>query len=75
MATRTTCDGTGVVISDDTPVTGIMGHQYCDDARPVAEMYLADVSELHTKHAQAFTLELQELRARYREKLSQLPDE
>lgn len=75
MAKITTCDGTGVPIPEDTPATGIFGHQYSDDARPIAEKYLLDLDELHSRTAQRFQTELAELRALYREKLQQLPDE
>lgn len=75
MATTTTCDGTGIPIPNDTPVTGHFGHQYCDEARAIAEKYLADLDELHTRKAQEFQAELADLRARYREQLKQLPDE
>jgi hypothetical protein len=75
MATVTTCDGTGVEIPAETPTTGQWGHQYSDAARPIAEAYLDDLSALHTKYAQLMQTELGELRARYREKLQQLPDD
>lgn len=75
MATVTTCDGTGVEIPPDTPTTGIFGHQYCDAARPIAETYLEEVETLHKRLAIQFQAELEELRARYRGQLKQLPDE
>jgi hypothetical protein len=75
MGTRTTCDGTGVEIPADTPTTGHFGHQYCDDARGVATEYLAAVNQLHTDIAAMFQERLDLLRAQYRERLTQLPDD
>jgi len=75
MATINTCDGTGVPIPDSTPVTGVLGNQYCDDARPLAQKYLDDLNDLHTQVAQQFQTRLNELRAAYHEKLKKLPDE
>lgn len=75
MAKVTTCDGTGVEIPDSTPVTGQFGHQYSDDARPIAEKYLADLDELHTETARVFQEKLGALRERYRERLRELPDD
>lgn len=74
MGTRTTCDGTGVEIPEETPTTGHFGHQYSDEARLVAEEYLKRVDELHTEAAKAFQAALDALRAEYREKLHELPD-
>lgn len=74
MAVRNVCDGNGTEIAPDTPCTGNFGHQYCDELRPVAENYLADLNALHTRCAERFTLELSELRALYHEKLAELPD-
>ena len=74
MATINTCDGNGSPIPADTPCTGSFGKQYCDELRPVAEKYLADLNALHTRNAERFTLELSELRALYHEKLAELPD-
>lgn len=75
MGTKTTCDGTGVEIPDDTPTTGLFGHQYSDEARMYAEEYLENMSQLHTRYATNFQAELNELKALYREKLKELPDE
>lgn len=75
MATKTTCDGTGVEIPSDTPVTGMFGHQYCEASRVVAESYLSDLNTLHTEMAQQFQTRLDELRSIYHEKLKELPDE
>ena len=75
MARSTTCDATGVTIPEDTPTTGIFGHQYCDSARPLAEKYLEDLHDLHTRHAVAMQAELDEMRALYREKIATLPDD
>lgn len=75
MARVTTCDGTGIEIPEDTPVTGDFDHQYCDAARPIAEKYLEDLDNLHTRHAQSFQAELDDLRRLYREQLRQLPDD
>ncbi len=74
MATITTCDGTGVEIPNGTLATGYFGHKYSDEARPIAEEYLAELNALHARSASAFTAELATLRARYSEKLRQLPD-
>lgn len=74
MAKTTSCDGTGVAIPDDTPATGHFGKQYSDAARPIAEKYLAGVDELHTETATVFQAKLDDLRARYREQLRELPD-
>lgn len=75
MGAKTVCDGTGVEIPDETPNTGIFGHQYCDEARPIAEEYLAKVSELHTQVAAQFKASLEDLRDTYRAKLRELPDQ
>lgn len=75
MAKVTTCDGTGIEIPEDTPFTGEFEHQYCPAARHFAEKYLEDLDNLHTKHAEAFQLELDDLRKLYREHLRQLPDD
>jgi hypothetical protein len=75
MATITTCDGTGVEIPADTPTTGLFGHQYSEEARPIAEKYLAELDDLHTSAAIAFKNGLDSLRARYREQLRELPDD
>jgi hypothetical protein len=75
MATVTTCDGTGVQIPVDTPTTGIFGHQYSDDARPIAEKYLAELDLLHTEAARAFQAKLDALRTVYRHQLRELPDD
>ncbi len=75
MGTQTLCDGIGIAIPEDTPVTGLFSHQYSDAARPDAQAYLDELDALHTKHAAAFAIELAELRAKYRERLMILPDE
>lgn len=75
MATVNTCDGTGVPIPADTPVTGPFGHQYCDAARVVADEYLARRSAAHTEAAELFQRYLNDLRAECRAKLRQLPDD
>ena len=75
MGKRITCDGTGVEIPEESPTTGMFGHQYSDKARPVAEQYLDAVNDLHTKAAQRFDEELSGLRAYYREQLDELPDD
>lgn len=75
MGRVTTCDGTGVPIADDTPKTGAYGHQYCEEARPIAEKYLADLDAIHTECAVAFQSKLDALRAEARKSLLQLPDE
>jgi len=75
MARATTCDGTGAQIPDDTPSTGLFGHQYSDEARPVAEGYLRELDALHTAASATFQRGLAELRDRYRAKLNTLPDE
>jgi hypothetical protein len=74
VAKITTCDGTGVAIPDDTPTTGAFQHQYCIEARPIAEKYLADVDELHTRCADMFKIGLELLREEARKSLNQLPD-
>lgn len=75
MGTKTTCDGTGVDIPGDTPTTGMNGRQYCHEARKIAEDYLRDLDTTHTAMAMAFQKALTELRAKYREQLTQLPDD
>lgn len=75
MAKATTCDGTGTPIPDDTPATGLFGHQYSDEARPIAEEYLREVNDLHTTTAAAFQRTLEAIRDRYRAQLRSLPDE
>lgn len=75
MAKITTCDGNGTEIAEDTPTTGMFGHQYCDEMRPVAEAYMAALSDLHARHAEKFTAELTEIRAHYKAKLRELPDQ
>jgi len=75
MGTRTTCDGTGVEIPDDTPPTGLHGRQYSDDARQIAEAYLAELDAIHTESAVAFQAKLTVLRAKYRVQLIELPDD
>lgn len=75
MAKTTTCDGTGVEIPDDTPVTGHYGHQYADGARAIAEAYLAKVDEAHTEAAVLFAGRLERLRMEYRALLRELPDD
>lgn len=74
MGTQTTCDGNGTPIPADTPTTGAFGRQYCDELRPVAEAYLADVDALHTKTAEAFIAQLKDIRSLYADKLRELPD-
>jgi hypothetical protein len=69
------CDGTGEPLKDGTPVTGLLGKQYCDEARVIAEQYLADLNALHTESAITFMNRLTSLRAIYHEKLRKLPDE
>ena len=71
----TTCDGTGVIIPDDTPTTGPYRHQYCDEARPIAERYLRELDEIHTEAASEFQSKLNRLREEARKVLAQLPDE
>lgn len=71
----TTCDGTGVLIPEDTPTTGAFGAQYCDDARVIAEKYLSDVHALHTECAEMFQAKLDALRQEARKELQILPDE
>lgn len=75
MAKKTTCDGTGVEIPDETPTTGFFGHQYCDEARSIAQKYLEEIDALHLECAIAFQLSLGRIRDSYREKLQQLPDD
>lgn len=74
MAKINACDGNGTPIPDDAPTTGPFGRQYCDELRPVAEKYLEDLNALHTRVAEAFKLELADLRASYADKLQSLPD-
>ena len=74
MASTTVCDGNGSTIPPDTPVSGPCGHQYCDELRPTAEAYMADLNALHTEMATSFKLRMEELRSLYREKLNELPD-
>ena len=75
MGVRTTCDGTGVPIPGDSPTTGLFGHQYCPEAREIAEKYLEEVDTLHSAMAETFGTALSEIRARYKQDLLQLPDE
>jgi hypothetical protein len=75
MAKVTTCDGLGVPIAEETPTTGLFGHQYCDEARPIAEEYLKAVDDLHTRLSEEFASEMAKIRSAYRLKLIQLPDE
>lgn len=75
MAKKTTCDGTGIEIPEETPTTGHFGHQYSEEARPIAEEYLKEVDDLHTKAARFFEEGLAVLRGAYRERLAQLPDD
>ena len=75
MARVTTCDGTGAEIPEETPTTGLFGHQYSDEARPIAEEYLAALDALHSESATTFTAKLGELRAKYRSQLRELPDD
>lgn len=75
MAKITTCDGTDVEIPADTPITGLFGRQYSDAARPIAEKYLEEFDELHTKIAREMQAGIEALRARYRGELRQLPDD
>ena len=74
MAKITTCDGTGVEIPADTPPTGHFGHQYSDEARPIAQAYLDAVDAVHTEVAELFAERLASLRASYGERLRELPD-
>lgn len=75
MARVTTCDGTGVEIPNDTPTTGLFGHQYCPEARAIAEKYLEELNALQQQQAAAFESALHTLRSSYRDKLYQLPDD
>ncbi len=75
MSVLNHCDATGVEIPEDTPTTGHHGRQYSDEARPIAEQYLRELDEIHTVFAVAFQAKLTELRAKYREKIRELPDD
>jgi len=75
MAVRNHCDGTGVEIPDDTPVTGMHGKQYSDDARPIAEAYLRELDEIHSEAAIAFQAKIIALRDKFRPQLKELPDD
>lgn len=75
MGLKNICDGTGVEIAADTQVTGMFGHQYCDEARQIAEAYLAELNNLHTAMASKFQADLDSLREKYHEQLGVLPDE
>lgn len=75
MATRNICDGTGVEIPEETPTTGHFGKQYCDEARPLADEYLAKLDKMHTAAAEKWSADLAALKAEYRPLLTSLPDE
>lgn len=75
MGSITTCDGSGVEISPESPKTGHFDRVYSEEMRPIAENYLCKVDDLHTRMATQFTDELALIRATYREKLKFLPDE
>ena len=75
MATKTTCDGCGVEIPSDTLPTGHWGHQYCDDDRVLAAEYLEKLGDLHTEVSRIMSDRLEQLRAKYRPHLQQLPDQ
>lgn len=75
MATKNFCDGTGVEIPDDTPITGHFGRQYSAEARAVAEEYLQLLDEAHTAAARHYENARENLRSLFRLKLAKLPDE
>ena len=76
MATLVMCDGCGARLNEEPSRAGyVIRREYCPTCAETVAEYQKDVDSLHDRLAASWRQDLEAIRATYRGRLNQLPDD